>query len=178
VGCGCQIRRLSRRGYIGPGVIGRCKIRFYNIGGCNEKKNLEIVNTVCGLLDELRPNDPIVPHRNLTTFVKDRLGHARHWQSEKEAVRPEDVADGLLGPSDYQRWQMLSGFSFMMYTPALLYMVSTEMTDRKTQYLLATIVVQIIPMTVMLLATQAWAPGVQPAGEFRPSPNEGVHFRK
>lgn len=58
---------------------------------------------------------------------------------------------------DYQRWQMLSGFSFMMYTPALLYMVSTKMTDPKRQYLLATVVVQIIPMAVLLLTTQLWA---------------------
>ena len=59
---------------------------------------------------------------------------------------------------DYQRWQMLSGFSFMMFGPALLYMVSTEMTDPKKDYLLATLVLQIIPMVVSLLATQAWAP--------------------
>ena len=59
---------------------------------------------------------------------------------------------------DYQRYQMLSGFSFMMFGPSLLYMVSTEMTDPKTQYLLATTVLQIIPMVMSLLATQAWAP--------------------
>ncbi|MGB7156643.1 MAG: hypothetical protein WBD40_01175 [Tepidisphaeraceae bacterium] len=58
----------------------------------------------------------------------------------------------------YQRWQFLNGASFMMFGPALLYMVSTEMTDPKRQYLLATTIVQIIPMVVMLLATQAWAP--------------------
>jgi hypothetical protein len=59
---------------------------------------------------------------------------------------------------DYQRWQFLNGASFMMYGPSLLYMVSREMTDPKRQYLLATTVVQIIPMVVMLLATQMWAP--------------------
>jgi hypothetical protein len=59
---------------------------------------------------------------------------------------------------DYQRWQMLSGFSFMMFGPSLLYMVSTEMTDPKKDYLLATAVVQIIPLVMSLLATQAWAP--------------------
>src|SRR6202140_257046 len=34
----------------------------YNIGGNNEKQNLEIVQTICRILDELRPNDPVVPH--------------------------------------------------------------------------------------------------------------------
>ena len=59
---------------------------------------------------------------------------------------------------DYQRWQMLSGVSFMMFGPSLLYMVSTQMTDPRKDYLLATAVVQIIPMTMSLLAAQAWAP--------------------
>jgi hypothetical protein len=59
---------------------------------------------------------------------------------------------------EYQRYQMLSGFSFMMFTPSLLYMVSTEMTDPNRQYLLATVVVQIIPMVVVLASQQLWAP--------------------
>jgi hypothetical protein len=59
---------------------------------------------------------------------------------------------------DYERWQFLSGFSFMMFQPSLLYMVSTEMTDRKRDYLLATIVVQVVPMIVTIFATQLWAP--------------------
>jgi hypothetical protein len=58
----------------------------------------------------------------------------------------------------YQRWQFLNGAAFMMFGPSLLYMVSTEMTDPNRQYLRATTVVQIIPMVVMLLATQGWAP--------------------
>ncbi len=58
----------------------------------------------------------------------------------------------------YQRWQMLNGASFMIYGPSLIYMVSREMTDPVRQYLLATTILQIIPMVIMLLATQAWAP--------------------
>jgi dTDP-glucose 4,6-dehydratase len=61
----------------------------YNIGGCNEKKNLEIVNTVCELLDELRPNDPVVPHRNLITFVKDRPGHDRRYAMNTRKIERE-----------------------------------------------------------------------------------------
>ena len=58
----------------------------------------------------------------------------------------------------YQRYQFLSGFSFMMFSPALLYMVSKEMTDERREYLLATVVLQIIPLVVLLVATQLWAP--------------------
>lgn len=59
---------------------------------------------------------------------------------------------------DYQRWQFVSGMSFMMMTPALIYMVSTEMTDPNRDYLLATAVVQLVPMVVALVFTQIWAP--------------------
>jgi dTDP-glucose 4,6-dehydratase len=61
----------------------------YNIGGCNEKKNLDIVDTVCALLDELRPNDPVVPHRNLVTFVKDRPGHDRRYAMDTRKIERE-----------------------------------------------------------------------------------------
>ena len=58
----------------------------------------------------------------------------------------------------YQRYQFFSGFSFMMFTPALLYMVSKEMTDERREYLLATVVLQIVPLVVSLVAIQLWAP--------------------
>ena len=53
------------------GVVGET----YNIGGHNEKTNLEVVRTVCGLLDELIPGSPHKPHTDLITFVADRPGH-------------------------------------------------------------------------------------------------------
>jgi dTDP-glucose 4,6-dehydratase len=61
----------------------------YNIGGCNEKPNLEIVETVCRLLDERRPNDLVVPHRNLITFVKDRPGHDRRYAMDTRKIERE-----------------------------------------------------------------------------------------
>lgn len=51
----------------------------YNIGGGAEKRNLEVVQVICEILDELRPHDPVVPHRNLISFVKDRPGHDRRY---------------------------------------------------------------------------------------------------
>lgn len=46
----------------------------YNIGGHNEKTNLEVVRAICAILDELRP-DPEGPHERLITYVTDRPGH-------------------------------------------------------------------------------------------------------
>jgi dTDP-glucose 4,6-dehydratase len=61
----------------------------YNIGGRSEKKNLEIVGAICELLDELRPSDPTVPHRQLVTFVKDRPGHDRRYAMDASKLERE-----------------------------------------------------------------------------------------
>ena len=61
----------------------------YNIGGWNEKANLEIVETVCSLLDELCPNDPVIPHRKLISFVKDRPGHDRRYAIDARKIERE-----------------------------------------------------------------------------------------
>lgn len=61
----------------------------YNIGGGNEQNNLEIVHAVCGLLDELRPNDSVVPHRKLIAFVKDRPGHDRRYAMDTRKIERE-----------------------------------------------------------------------------------------
>lgn len=61
----------------------------YNIGGGSEKRNLEIVGAICDLLDKLRPNDPIVPHRQLITFVKDRAGHDRRYAMDARKIGRE-----------------------------------------------------------------------------------------
>ena len=63
------------RSVLARGTVGQT----YNIGGGSEKCNLEIVETICAILDELRPQDQVVPHRNLITFVKDRPGHDRRY---------------------------------------------------------------------------------------------------
>lgn len=47
----------------------------YNIGGHNEKTNLEVVKTICALLDKLVPDSPHIPHEKLITYVTDRPGH-------------------------------------------------------------------------------------------------------
>jgi len=61
----------------------------YNVGGRSEKKNLDIIAAICGLLDELRPNDPAVPHRKLVTFVKDRAGHDRRYAMDTRKIERE-----------------------------------------------------------------------------------------
>jgi dTDP-glucose 4,6-dehydratase len=61
----------------------------YNVGGRSEKTNLEIVGAICNLLDELRPNDPVVPHSKLVTFVKDRPGHDRRYAMDTRKIERE-----------------------------------------------------------------------------------------
>ena len=60
----------------------------YNVGGENEKTNIEIVRGICGLLDELRP-DPAGPRERLITFVKDRPGHDRRYAIDASKLAEE-----------------------------------------------------------------------------------------
>ncbi len=60
----------------------------YNIGGWNEMANIDIVTTVCALLDELRP-DPAGPYSRLITYVKDRPGHDRRYAIDARKIERE-----------------------------------------------------------------------------------------
>jgi dTDP-glucose 4,6-dehydratase len=51
----------------------------YNIGGNNERANIDVVRTICRILDELRPADSRKPYESLITFVADRPGHDRRY---------------------------------------------------------------------------------------------------
>ena len=73
------------RAVLAGGVVGET----YNIGGKNEKPNIEIVTTICSILDELRPDDPVMPHRELLTFIKDRPGHDRRYAIDAGKIERE-----------------------------------------------------------------------------------------
>lgn len=73
------IREVLARGRVGE---------TYNIGGCNEMMNIEIVRAVCALLDELRP-DPAGSRSRLITYVKDRPGHDRRYAIDASKVERE-----------------------------------------------------------------------------------------
>lgn len=62
----------------------------YNIGGHNEKQNIEVVKTICHILDELKPQENGQPYESLITFVKDRPGHDLRY-----AIDASKVADKL-----------------------------------------------------------------------------------
>jgi dTDP-glucose 4,6-dehydratase len=74
------IRTVLERGRIGE---------TYNIGGGNQRSNLAVVETVCSLLDELRPDSPHVPHRQLIRFVQDRPGHDRRYAIDARKIESE-----------------------------------------------------------------------------------------
>ncbi len=60
----------------------------YNVGGWNERTNRQIVETICALLDELRP-DPAGSHRRLIQFVTDRPGHDRRYAIDARKIERE-----------------------------------------------------------------------------------------
>lgn len=75
----CALRRVLEAGT--PGET-------YNIGGWNEKPNIDIVHTVCTLLDALRPL-VMGPYRSLITFVTDRPGHDRRYAIDASKIERE-----------------------------------------------------------------------------------------
>jgi dTDP-glucose 4,6-dehydratase len=60
----------------------------YNIGGWNEKPNMEIVQTICDLVDEMTSRGP-ASRRDLITFVKDRPGHDRRYAMDARKIERE-----------------------------------------------------------------------------------------
>jgi dTDP-glucose 4,6-dehydratase len=67
------------------GVVGET----YNIGGHNEKKNIEVVKTLCDLLDELCPQSQFKPHFSLVKYVQDRPGHDKRYAIDATKIKNE-----------------------------------------------------------------------------------------
>jgi dTDP-glucose 4,6-dehydratase len=61
----------------------------YCIGGDNQPPNIEIVKTICGILDELQPDSPFTPHEQLITYVQDRPGHDRRYDINISKIHQE-----------------------------------------------------------------------------------------
>jgi len=74
------IRRVLEAGRLGE---------TYNVGGWNEKANLDIVHTVCTLLDELRPRSDAKPYKEQITYVTDRPGHDRRYAIDARKLERE-----------------------------------------------------------------------------------------
>ncbi|MDH3288392.1 MAG: dTDP-glucose 4,6-dehydratase [Betaproteobacteria bacterium] len=74
------VREVLKRGRVGE---------TYNIGGNAEKTNLEVINTLCAILDDLRPNPLITYHSSLITYVRDRPGHDRRYAINARKIRDE-----------------------------------------------------------------------------------------
>jgi dTDP-glucose 4,6-dehydratase len=120
VGDHCEaILTLIRKGNLGE---------TYNVGGDNQPANLDVVYTVCEILDERHPNSPYVPHASLIQYVPDRPGHDRRYAMNIEKIKSElgwrpaqslesgllktvdwylahpEWVDAIRKQTDYQRW--------------------------------------------------------------------------
>ena len=61
----------------------------YNVGGNNEKQNIEVVKTICALLDEVKPRADGKSYTTLMTFVKDRPGHDKRYAIDASKIMKE-----------------------------------------------------------------------------------------
>ena len=110
----------------------------YNIGGWNEKTNLDVVYTLCDILDELRPANSARSYREQITYVKDRPGHDRRYAINASKIerelgwKPEETFDtGIkktvqwyldnqawvqdVQSGDYMKW-LEKNYSCLLYT--------------------------------------------------------------
>ena len=74
------LRAVLERGRIGE---------TYNVGGGNQRSNLEVVHTLCALLDELVPQSKCKPHAGLVAYVTDRPGHDRRYAIDARKLERE-----------------------------------------------------------------------------------------
>jgi dTDP-glucose 4,6-dehydratase len=74
------IRRVLEAGRLGE---------VYNVGGWNEKPNIEIVQTICQLLDEMRPKADGASYARQITYVTDRPGHDRRYAIDARKLEAE-----------------------------------------------------------------------------------------
>jgi dTDP-glucose 4,6-dehydratase len=74
------IRRVLEAGKLGE---------TYNVGGWNEKPNLDVVNTICSILDELSPKSDGSSYASQITYVKDRPGHDRRYAIDATKLERE-----------------------------------------------------------------------------------------
>lgn len=74
-------------GVISRGIVGET----YNIGGHNEQQNIDVVNTICDILDEIKPDKPlgVQRYRDLITFVDDRPGHDVRYAIDASKIERE-----------------------------------------------------------------------------------------
>ncbi len=74
------IRRVLESGKVGE---------VYNVGGWNEKPNLEVVHTLCTILDELSPRSDGKPYKEQITYIQDRPGHDRRYAIDASKLERE-----------------------------------------------------------------------------------------
>ncbi|HEV3021482.1 MAG TPA: dTDP-glucose 4,6-dehydratase [Pirellulales bacterium] len=105
------IREVLARGRVGE---------IYNIGGRCERANLQVVATICELVDRLRPGLPHAPCSNLVTHVTDRPGHDRRYAIDASKIRTE------LG------WRPLQSFESGMELTVRWYLENSDWVERVT----------------------------------------------
>jgi dTDP-glucose 4,6-dehydratase len=100
------IERVLERGRVGE---------TYNIGGGTEKANLDVVRTLCGILDEMKPRAGDASYAELVTFVADRPGHDRRYAIDARKIerelgwKPQETFESGLRKTvrwylDHERW--------------------------------------------------------------------------
>jgi dTDP-glucose 4,6-dehydratase len=92
----------------------------YNVGGGNQRSNLEVVTTLCALLDELLPDSRFRPHQQLIKYVADRPGHDRRYAIDARKL------EGELG------WRAQESFETGLRKTVEWYLANTDWVENVT----------------------------------------------
>ena len=109
----------------------------YNIGGNSERANIEVVQTICDLVDEMRPRAGAASRRDLITYVKDRPGHDRRYAIDASKLSRElgwqPAAEFESGLRKTVRWYLdNSAWVESIRTGAYLEWINKNYTERVT----------------------------------------------
>ncbi len=110
----------------------------YNIGGNNQRSNLEVVQMICALLDKLVPESPYKPHEQLIAYVKDRPGHDRRYAIDARKIgrelewKPEESFES--GMRKTIEWYLFNA-EWIEHVTGAVYQewVATNYADRKPE---------------------------------------------
>jgi dTDP-glucose 4,6-dehydratase len=91
----------------------------YNIGGRNERTNIEVVRAICALLDDMLPDSPHVPHERLIAFVADRPGHDLRYAIDAGKIGRE------------LKWKPRHGFDAALRETVTWYIENREWAERE-----------------------------------------------
>lgn len=147
-------RRPEAYVYLYPAAAALGAIGIWQFSQIRVRQERQLIRREQQQVYTLRPeNVAETDEANVLNFVPRATDTVLRFLQDSTRVLREDRHF-----AQYQWWQFLNGAAFMLMIPPLVFMVSRQMTDPRGQYLLATVVLQLIPMAASVVFIGLWSP--------------------